>query len=207
MARTGEESEKTARVRGAILDATEQIMRKHGYAAVTSRLVAKQAGLKSHLLHYYYRTMDQLFVAVWERYDDRFLERQAGVLDSSRPLKTLWQMSTDTADATLRQEFIALANRRKPIRALIARSARRNRKIQATAITRYFKHHGVSSGDLPPMTLVLLFAFVSRAMITEQNLGISDNHQAIINFIKRKIKLIEAESSEGKARNTALGKA
>jgi AcrR family transcriptional regulator len=198
MAGTGEESEKTARVRGAILDATERIMRSEGYAAVTSRLVAKQAGLKSHLLHYYYRTMDQLFVAVWVRYEERFFERQASVLGSSRPLKALWAMSTDSADASLRQEFIALANHRKPIRALIARSARRNRKIQASAIKRYFERHGVNSVDLPPMTLVLLFAFVSRAMITERNLGVTDNHRTIINYIKRHISFLEAECSKAR---------
>lgn len=196
MRRASEESEKTARVRAAILDATEQIMREEGYAAVTSRLVGHKAGLKSHLLHYYYRTMDELFVAVWRRYDDRFLERQDHVLASRRPLSALWKISTHTADTTLRHEFISLANHRKAVRALIARSARRNRKIQVAAISRYFKQHHVDSREFRPMILVLLFAFVSRSMITEQNLGVSDDHGAIVGHIKQKIRLIESRASQ-----------
>jgi hypothetical protein len=48
------------------------------------------------------------------------------------------------------------------------------------------------------MTLVLLFAFVSRAMITERNLGVTDNHRTIINYIKRHISFLEAECSKAR---------
>jgi TetR/AcrR family transcriptional regulator len=58
---------KESGVRDAILDATESIMVEEGYAAVTSRRVAERAGLKSKLVHYYFRTMEDLFVAVYER--------------------------------------------------------------------------------------------------------------------------------------------
>jgi AcrR family transcriptional regulator len=181
-------------------------MREEGYAAVTSRKVAQKAGLKSHLLHYYYRTMEELFVAVWLRYDDRFLERQASVLASNRPLWELWKISVHTADTTLRQEFISLANHRKAIRALIARSARRNRNIQVAGINQHFKQRRIGSKEYTPMMLVLLFAFVSRSMITEQNLGVSDHHAEIVGFIEQKIRSIESKSHERKRGAVELGK-
>ena len=59
--RIGAESSTT---RQALLDAAEQVMREEGYAAVTSRRVAQRAGLKPQLVHYYFRTMDELFLAL-----------------------------------------------------------------------------------------------------------------------------------------------
>ena len=55
---------RTAQV---LLDAAEQLMLDDGYAAVTSRRVADKAGLKPQLVHYYFRTMDDLFEAIFRR--------------------------------------------------------------------------------------------------------------------------------------------
>ena len=56
-----------AKNRGVLLDAAEQLMLEDGYAAVTSRRVAERAGLKPQLVHYYFRTMDELFIEVFRR--------------------------------------------------------------------------------------------------------------------------------------------
>ncbi|EUA30299.1 bacterial regulatory s, tetR family protein [Mycobacterium xenopi 4042] len=50
-----------------LLDAAEQLMLEEGYAAVTSRRVAQKAALKPQLVHYYFRTMDDLFLAAFRR--------------------------------------------------------------------------------------------------------------------------------------------
>ena len=42
-------------------------MLEEGYAAVTSRRVAAKANLKPQLVHYYFRTMDDLFLAIHRR--------------------------------------------------------------------------------------------------------------------------------------------
>ncbi len=44
-----------AKNRGVLLDTAEQLMIEEGYAAVTSRRVASEAGLKPQLVHYYFR--------------------------------------------------------------------------------------------------------------------------------------------------------
>ena len=66
-ARPAGSAPRRRRPRGALLDAAEQLMLEEGYAAVTSRRVAAQAGLKPQLVHYYFRTMDDLFLAVFRR--------------------------------------------------------------------------------------------------------------------------------------------
>src|SRR5947209_4453590 len=96
--------------RTLILDATEQIMIENGYAGVSSRKVAEQAGLKSKLLHYYFGSMDDLFTASFQRMEDRYDERFARAAASDTPLHDLWALVADPAGAALILEFTALAN-------------------------------------------------------------------------------------------------
>ena len=66
-----------AKNRGLLLDAAEQLMIEEGYAAVTSRRLANKAGLKPQLVHYYFRTMEELFLEVFRRRGEEALEVHA----------------------------------------------------------------------------------------------------------------------------------
>ena len=83
-----------AKNRGVLLDAAEQLLLEEGYAAVTSRRVAEKAGLKPQLVHYYFRTMEDLFLAVFRRRAEEGLEVLATALASPQPLWALWRFST-----------------------------------------------------------------------------------------------------------------
>src|SRR5271168_70478 len=106
-----------AKNRGVLLDAAEQLMLDEGYAAVTSRRVAAEAALKPQLVHYYFRTMDDLFLALYRRRADLGLERHAAALASDQPLWEVWELSRDPRGTALTMEFVALSNHRKAIRA------------------------------------------------------------------------------------------
>src|SRR5690606_21688674 len=54
-----------SKTRTRLLDAAERLLLREGYASVTSRRVAAEAGLKPQLVHYYFRTMDDLFLEVF----------------------------------------------------------------------------------------------------------------------------------------------
>src|ERR1700692_1950603 len=84
-----------AQHRSVLLDAAEQLMLEEGYAAVTSRRVAEKAALKPQLVHYYFRTMDDLFLAAFRRRAEDGLERQAQALTSGPPLRALWAFGND----------------------------------------------------------------------------------------------------------------
>ena len=68
-----------------LLDATEEIILEEGYAAVSSRNVAARAGIQAPLLHYYFPTIDELFVAVLRRRSEPNVERMAAAMASSEP--------------------------------------------------------------------------------------------------------------------------
>ena len=47
--------------RARIVDAAERVLLEEGYAAVTTRRIAAEAGVHAPLLHYYFLTIDDLF--------------------------------------------------------------------------------------------------------------------------------------------------
>src|SRR5258705_13804887 len=88
-----------AKNRVVLLDAAEQLLLEEGYAAVTSRRVADAAGLKPQLVHYYFRTMEDLFLAVFQRRAEEGHGELTTALASPPPLGALWGICTKT-DAT-----------------------------------------------------------------------------------------------------------
>ncbi|HEX9031158.1 MAG TPA: helix-turn-helix domain-containing protein, partial [Streptosporangiaceae bacterium] len=138
-----------AKNRAVLLDAAERLMLEEGHAAVTSRRVASKAGLKPQLVHYYFRTMDDLFLAMFQRRAEIGLERQAAALASPQPLRALWEYSRDPAGTAFTMEFSAVANHRKAIRAEIARYAERFRADQVEALSALTERYGIDSGTCP----------------------------------------------------------
>ena len=55
---------ETSATRARIVEATNELIREEGYAAVSTRRVAGRAGLKPSLIHYYFPTTDDLLVEV-----------------------------------------------------------------------------------------------------------------------------------------------
>lgn len=106
--------------RMALLRAAEALMREEGYAEVTSRKLARRAGLKPQLVHYYFRTMGDLFTALFRQATTQQLARVEEAAQADEPLVRLFEISCDPATAGLQLEFLALANHRKELHALIA---------------------------------------------------------------------------------------
>src|SRR5579875_866974 len=135
--------------RQALIQATAQVMLQEGYAAATSRRVAAQAGVRPALVHYYFPSMDDLYLAVLRSGGDNNLERQRQALTDSKALHSLWELNS-TRESQLWMEFMALANHRKAIRSEIAAYAERFRDIEGAAVTMAMRAHGVDVREFPP---------------------------------------------------------
>jgi AcrR family transcriptional regulator len=182
-----------AKNRGVLLDAAEQLMLEEGYAAVTSRRVAEKAALKPQLVHYYFRTMDDLFLAAFRRRAEEGLEAQAQVLRARQPLWALWRFSTDPAATAITMEFIALANHRKALKAKIAYYAERFRDEQQKALSTVLHRYGVDTAQVPPLVWSVLMTSVSRVLVIEQALGMSAGHAEIVEFVERYLHRLEGD--------------
>ena len=166
-------------------------MLEEGYAAVTSRRVGAPAGLKPQLVHYYFQTMDDLFVEVFRRRADESLEHFARSVAADPSLHTLWRLNADPRGAALMIEFAALANHRKSIRAEIARYAERSRAAQLDALTAALADAGVAPEVMPPMAALLLMTGVSQIIGIERALGVTAGHDATVAFIEQAVEELE----------------
>jgi AcrR family transcriptional regulator len=182
-----------AKNRAVLLDAAEQLILEEGYAAVTSRRLASKAGLKPQLVHYYFRTMDDLFLAVFRRQAEEGLRAQARALESSQPLWALWKFGTDPGFTRITMEFMALANHRKEMRSEIAYYAERFRDEQRKAVSAALKRYGVATKDVPPVVWTVLMTSVSRVLVLEQALGMSAGHDETVALVERYLHRLEGD--------------
>jgi AcrR family transcriptional regulator len=185
-----------AKNRGVLLDAAEQLMLEEGYAAVTSRRVAEKAALKPQLVHYYFRTMDDLFLAAFRRRAEEGLEVQAQVLQAPQPLWALWRFSTDPAATAITSEFIALANHRKALKAEIAYYAERFREEQRKALSTILERYGRDAETpvhIPPLVWSVLMTSVSRVLVIEQALGMSAGHPETVAIVENYLRHLEGD--------------
>jgi AcrR family transcriptional regulator len=148
-------------------------MLEEGYAAVSSRRVAAKAGVAPALIHYYFPTLDDLFIAVYRRRTEHNLERLGRELQSHKPLHVIWEYATDRTGTALTAEFLALANHRKAIQAEIAETAERMRKLQLEALTGTLERYGVDTELFSPAAVVVLMSAIPRVIIIEEALGMS----------------------------------
>jgi AcrR family transcriptional regulator len=179
---------ETSKTRSMLLDAAEEMMSENGYAAVTSRKLAAKAGLKPQLVHYYFRTMDDLFVALFQRVAEYLLRRQEELLQSDNPLRGLWEISSSPKGVVLSYEFVALANHRKAIRSEIAEFGERYRKNQAKILRSALEKNGVDTKAWPPSAVAAIFELVARGLMLEEALGMSGGHRELRKLVTRLIK-------------------
>ena len=162
-----------AKNRMVLLDAAEQLLIEEGYAAVTSRRVAEKAGLKPQLVHYYFRTMDDLFLEVFRRYADQGMEAHRHALASPQPLWALWRFGINPAASRLTMEMAALANHRKALRAEMSRYAERFREDQRQVFVTVLERKGVLPAEVPPVVWSILLTGVSTVVMLGEALGVT----------------------------------
>ncbi len=185
-----------SKTRAQLLDAAELLLLEEGYAAVTSRRVAARAALKPQLVHYYFRTMDDLFLEVFRRRAEENVARIERAIATDGSLRVLWQLNADPRGARFNIEFVALANHRKAIRTEIARYAERFRAAQLEAVTAALDALGVGDDVLPPIVALLMITGVSQVLALEDALGMTAGHDVTRSFIERTITGLDPTSVE-----------
>src|SRR4051794_4442357 len=194
MAGTRRTGSKDSATRAVLLDAAERLLLSEGYAAVTSRRVSAEAGVTPPLVHYYFRTMDDLFVALYRSRADVGLARARQALQEQRPLEAVWEVAADPRGAVFAVEFVALANHRKAIRAEIAKDAEQVRQLQLEAVRAELQRLGVREDVVPAPVLLLLMMGLGQVLRLEQGLGVTAGHQEAVAFVERTLR----ELSEGR---------
>jgi len=163
----------------AILDATERVMRAEGYGAVTSRRVAEEAGIRQGLVYYYYETMDEVLLACFQRRSAQALARYESEVRSERPVHAIWDDLTNTIDARLVFEFVALANHHEGIREEVNRFLVKTRRLEAETIRKEAEARGVDLAPATPAAIAFLMYAATLVLASESSTGVTEGHDDV----------------------------
>jgi AcrR family transcriptional regulator len=153
-------------------------MRGEGYAAVTSRQLGKVAGLSPQIVYYYFKTMDELFEALFSKLADFFFEAIDEAASADEPMLALWTLSSEPSRAVLITEFVALANHRKGIRTLIQEFGQEFHKRQMAIIATELAKRGVDQAQWSPSVLAALLENTARGFAFGGSLNIVAHDEA-----------------------------
>jgi AcrR family transcriptional regulator len=173
----------------ALLDGAEAILREEGHAALTSRRVAEQAGVKQRLVYYYFHTMDDLVIAMFRRLATRELARLEAAAAGPGPLRELWHACIHTTDARLTAEFMALAPRIAGLAAEVSRFIEEARRIQAGALARAL----AGRGGVDAEALALMATSLALSLTREAQLGIALGHDGLLAAVERFLNQLEPQ--------------
>lgn len=182
---------KNSKTRNLLIEAADQLLTEEGYHAISARRVAERAGLKPQLVHYYFQTMDDLIIAVFQRACEQDREQHEKALSEPQPLKALWRLHANRTDTKRMMEFITIGSHREPLRAEIARAAERFRALQIAAVARVLEGRGIDEAAFPASAMVLLMAAISRALVMETALGVSVAHADLRSLVDQFLDYLE----------------
>ena len=179
----------TPEKRRRLLDAAEQIMLKDGYAAVTSRRVEAEAGIK---LHYHFGTLDDVFIAVVRRHGERSVARLADALASPEPLRAWWRLVSDRRGSALLVELTAAANHRPALQAETASFAREVRRMQLAALDALLDEYGIDRVRFPPALVASAVQGMGFVMAHDQAAGFETAQEEATAAMDRLLDHLEA---------------
>jgi AcrR family transcriptional regulator len=205
-------SEARERVTEALLDAAERLLVEHGYAAITSRALAAEAGVNNGLIHYYFGSMEEVLVQVLERFTERLIVRQREMYAGPEPFIEKWRTAWRFQEEDLRGgyskiwlELEALAWNRPDLRERIARVEGEWRAVLSEAIGRALEEYGVTD-SFPPDAVVALVMTFAKGYALERLLGVKEGHAELLEWIEQWLESLEAKKPGTKAGKRTPGR-
>ena len=171
----------------ALLDAAERLLVETGYASVTTRRVAAEAGVNHGLVHYYFGSVENLLVQVLERFTERLTARQRAMYaDPEVPFIEKWRkamrylMGEDVEYEKIWLELLALAWNHPELRERIAAVNAEWRAVLLEAFEEPRRAYGI---DMPLDALVSLVMTFNEGIILERAQGITTGHGGLLAWI------------------------
>ncbi|HEX2085572.1 MAG TPA: TetR/AcrR family transcriptional regulator [Solirubrobacteraceae bacterium] len=183
----------------AFLDAAERLLVEVGHARISTRRLAAEAGANQGLVHYYFGSMDELFVQVLERFTARLVARQREMYAADAPFidkwRTAWRFQQDDLDAGYSKvwmELQALSWSRPTLAPRVARVNGEWRAVLRDAFRRAAAEYGLDEEELPVEALVALMMTFGQGYALERLEGIDTGHDELLGWIERWLAGLDA---------------
>lgn len=173
---------ENAATRMALIDAAEQLIREEGYPAVTARNLADKLNLTRQIVHYYFHTMDDVFIAVIRKNGISWRARMDEVERSDEPLRELHMVNREPKRAILAMELYALANHRPAVRAEVIRATEETRDRQTRILADHLKKRGMKAG-IEPSVAIILMGSLAQVLALEAVIGFNKGHAKTLQLV------------------------
>jgi len=180
-----------AKSRLRLIDAAAELLGIEGHPAFSARRIADHAKLKPQLVHYYFRSMDELVVAVFHRTAAEYFKFHDEALSSPSPVRAIWNLNSHLPVARLMLEFVALGKRYPLLREEMRASGEAFRKLQVEAIESCYRQRGLGEGLPCPEALAMLLSALARSLVIEESVGVSTSHDALKDYVEGLLLRIE----------------
>jgi len=189
----------------AFLDAAERLLVSSGYAGISVRRLADEAGANHGLVHYYFGSMEELFLRVLERFTVRLIERQRAMYATDAPFIEKWRTAMGYLDEDIEAgypkvwfELQAMAWNHPDMRDRVTRVNGEWRAVLTDAFTAAAKDYGLDRRRFPVAAMVSLVMTFNEGLMLERVSGITAGHKELLSGIDRWLQ--ELEGTKGAKR-------
>ena len=175
-----------AAAEAALLDAAERLLVDVGYAGITTRRLAEEAGVNHGLVHYYFGSNEALLVRALERFTERLIARQRELYGADMPFVEKWRTAMRylvAEDRTYEKVWLELQALAWNDPGLRQRLARVNAEWRAVLTEAFAEPHRELGIGMPLEALVSLVMTFNLGVIVERLGGIDAGHAALLEWI------------------------
>ncbi len=172
----------------SLLDAAERLLVEVGHSGITTRRLAREAGVNHGLVHYYFGSIENVLVRTLERFTERLIERQREMYAADVPFIEKWRtamrylLEEDVRYEKVWFELTALSWSRPHLREHVARVNAEWRGVLTEAFAEPHERLGI---EMPLDALVSLVMTFNQGIALERLSGVTTGHQELLDWIDR----------------------
>jgi AcrR family transcriptional regulator len=192
-------SEQRQQVTVKLMDAAERLLYDVGYAGVTTRAVAEEAGVKHGLVHYYFGSMDELLTQTLERFVDQLAEALEALYDDPglsfadkwRLGSQFWVDEPASRFPKILLELLAMGWNMRSLQPRLTQVHARFRAIFERHFGQALRDYGLDETEFPLKVIVAAVTSFQLGLIVEGLSDVHEGHQELLDWIQRWIDGLE----------------
>ncbi len=185
------------------LDAAERLLVQVGYAGITTRALAAEAGANHGLVHYYFGSIEEVLLRVLNRFTERLIARQRTMYSADVPFlekwRTAWRFQEEDLEAGYPKiwlELQALAWNRPDLRQRIVAVDAEWRGVLREAFARAVREYGMED-ELPVEAVTAMTMTFALGYVLERLSGIREGHEPLLAWIDGWLESLERGRPHG----------
>jgi len=186
-----------------LLDAAESLLFEVGYAGVTTRRVAEEAGVKHGLVHYYFGSMEELLTQTLERLANRLAERlEEHYANADLPFAEKWRIVSQnwieqpvSRFPKILLELTAMSWNHPELRQRISAVYARFRAIFERYFGEAMREYDLDESQFPLKAVAAAAGTFQLGIIVEGLSQFHEGHQELVTWVQSWLESLEATKS------------